>query len=131
METTDPSIKSEKVESLPEDDAQSKPERSTSPSIDAAVVDPSTPVTKSEEPVVAEFDYVTGFKLFAVIGVVTLACFLLLLDTSIIATVGPAQRPGSGSIQLTLERQFLESPVTSIHSVMSVGMVAVTYWQRT
>lgn len=32
--------------------------------------------------------YVTGMKLYLVIGMVTLACFIMLLDTSIVATVG-------------------------------------------
>ena len=34
-----------------------------------------------------EYQYVTGFKLAVVIGSVTMVCFLLFLDLSIIATV--------------------------------------------
>lgn len=34
-------------------------------------------------------EYVTGWKLLAVIGTVTAACFIMLLDNAIIATVGP------------------------------------------
>jgi hypothetical protein len=37
-----------------------------------------------------EWEYITGPKLFLVIGTVTLACFIMLLDTSIVATVGRA-----------------------------------------
>jgi len=33
------------------------------------------------------WEYVTGMKLYLVIGMVTLACFIMLLDTSIVATV--------------------------------------------
>ncbi|KAH8684457.1 major facilitator superfamily domain-containing protein [Tricladium varicosporioides] len=36
-----------------------------------------------------EWEYITGFKLFCVIGMVTLTCFLMLLDTSIVATAVP------------------------------------------
>lgn len=34
-----------------------------------------------------EWEYISGFKLFCVIGMITLTCFLMLLDTSIVATV--------------------------------------------
>jgi hypothetical protein len=37
-----------------------------------------------------EWEYITGPKLFLVIGTVTLACFIMLLDTSIVATVSRA-----------------------------------------
>ena len=46
----------------------------------------SGPLTQETE---ENTEYITGFKLFAVVGSVTLACFLLLLDLSILATVGP------------------------------------------
>ncbi|CAG8953512.1 hypothetical protein HYFRA_00009968 [Hymenoscyphus fraxineus] len=46
-------------------------------------------VKKTKEPEVEEWEYVTGFKLVAVISVITLACFILLLDTSIVATAIP------------------------------------------
>ena len=55
------------------------------------MIDPVDAVDKPEKiegPQEEEWEYVTGYKLFAVIGVVTLACFIMLLDTSIIATVG-------------------------------------------
>jgi hypothetical protein len=40
----------------------------------------------------SEWEYVTGVKLAVVIIAVTGACFLMLLDTSIVATVGLLQR---------------------------------------
>jgi hypothetical protein len=47
---------------------------------------PATPpaATKADE---ADWEYVTGLKLHVVIVTVTLACFIMLLDTSIVATV--------------------------------------------
>lgn len=42
------------------------------------------PLNKDES---EEWEYVTGFKLHVVVGAVTLAAFVLLLDTAIIATV--------------------------------------------
>jgi len=44
---------------------------------------PNLTPTKSED----EWEYITGVKLYLVIGMVTLACFIMLLDTSIVATV--------------------------------------------
>jgi hypothetical protein len=38
-------------------------------------------------PAEVEWKYVTGWKLFAAIGAITAACFIILLDTSIIVTV--------------------------------------------
>lgn len=38
----------------------------------------------------AEPVYATGFKLFTIMTAITLPCFLMLLDTSIIVTVKPA-----------------------------------------
>lgn len=43
------------------------------------------PTSKPDE----EYEYVTGIKLYLVIFIVTLACFLMLLDTSIIVTAIP------------------------------------------
>jgi hypothetical protein len=40
-----------------------------------------------EAPPEPEWEYVTGFKRYTVISVVTLVAFLMLLDTSIVATV--------------------------------------------
>jgi len=33
-----------------------------------------------------EYEYITGYKLFLVIGIVTLVAFIMLLDTSIVVT---------------------------------------------
>jgi hypothetical protein len=93
MENTESSIQAEKAGSLLEDDTDSKTERSPSPSSNpGATVDPAIPEDKSEVPVAAaEWEYIKGFNLFAVVAVITLACFLLFLDTSIVATVNPAR----------------------------------------
>lgn len=44
-------------------------------------------INKPEGPKEEEWEYITGFRLMAVTFVITLACFVLLLDTSIVATV--------------------------------------------
>jgi MFS family permease len=77
-------------------------------------------------------EYITGIKLFLVIAGVTLACFLMLLDTSIITTVCPysviierllfAYRP---------TRPSLELPVTSTLFQMWAGMAVHTFLQST
>lgn len=63
---------------------------------------PSTHSTNNEDnsgpltfETVENTEYVTGFKMLAVVGSVTLACFLLLLDMSILATVSPTSLPVS------------------------------------
>jgi hypothetical protein len=40
-----------------------------------------------------EWEYITGWKLVAVLGVVSLACFTMLLDTSIVVTVSSINSP--------------------------------------
>lgn len=50
---------------------------------------------ESDHPVEEEYDYVTGFKLLAVTGCVTVVAFLIMLDQSIIATVGYALKPAT------------------------------------
>lgn len=45
-------------------------------------------VVKSDVVVEEDYQYITGIKLITVIGCVTLVAFLLMLDQSIIATVG-------------------------------------------
>ncbi|TVY83625.1 Efflux pump mlcE [Lachnellula suecica] len=47
---------------------------------------PTPTITNDED----EWEYVTGFKLFLAIGVVSLACFIMLLDTSIVSTAIPS-----------------------------------------
>lgn len=51
----------------------------------ADVSNPEPTAQKNDE--VDDWEYVTGVKLFLAIGTVTLACFIMLLDTSIVATV--------------------------------------------
>jgi len=49
--------------------------------------DISTEVAGAAEPAEAEFEYVTGVKLWLATAAVTLVCFLMMLDMSIIVTV--------------------------------------------
>lgn len=48
---------------------------------------PSDGSTKVEEAAKPEYEYITGVKLFLTIASITLVCFLMLLDMSIIVTV--------------------------------------------
>jgi hypothetical protein len=50
---------------------------------------PDTPPTEKEK----EWEYITGLKLILVLIAVTLACFLMLLDSSILSTVSIEQYP--------------------------------------
>ena len=43
--------------------------------------------TVPSKPAEPEHEYITGFKLWIVIASITLCCFLMMLDTSIIVTV--------------------------------------------
>lgn len=54
---------------------------------DQVVVPPATD-TKPSGLVEDDWEYITGYKLAIVVGTVTLAAFTMLLDTSIIVTVG-------------------------------------------
>jgi hypothetical protein len=49
---------------------------------DVAQEDPTKEIQADEE-----WEYVTGFKLITILGTVTLACFIMMLDTSIVVTV--------------------------------------------
>lgn len=60
------------------------PETGTPPSVNPSVPDKEV-VTPDES------EYVTGFKLAIIVASVALACFLMLLDTMIISTVGFAK----------------------------------------
>ncbi len=71
-------------------------------------------------------EYITGVKLFLVMAGVTLVCFLMLLDTSIITTVCPYSPSLNISALLTASRPFLELLVTSTPSRMWAGMVVHT-----
>lgn len=77
-----------------------------------------------------EYEYITGVKLILVMTGVTLVCFIMLLDTSIITTVS------SHSLVIYClfctyysTRPSLESPVTLIPSQMWAGMVVHTFLQ--
>ena len=74
------------------------------------------------------WEYITGVKLFLVIGMVTLACFIMLLDTSIVSTVSETPSyPQVSTWKLTdFGRPFRASQVISIPLVTLVGMAAVT-----
>jgi hypothetical protein len=54
---------------------------------DKTAVDSTSPSSLDEPQPGKDRDYVTGFKLFALMASITLAAFLLLLDASIVATV--------------------------------------------
>jgi hypothetical protein len=79
-------------------------------------------------PIDEEHEYVTGYKLFVVIGASTVAGFLMLLDTSIVATVGLEYSPNTIFISADSDRLFLESPATSIPSGTLAGMELPTNW---
>ena len=63
-----------------ENEAENNAPRPTTPAIGVL---PIAPLDAPE----GEWEYVTGFKLAVVIGAVTIVCFLMMLDTSIVATV--------------------------------------------
>ena len=75
----------------------------------------------AETPIDEEHEYVTGYKLFAVIGACTMAGFLMFLDSSIVATVSPEYSPKIIFVP-DFGRRFLESPATSIPSRTLDGM---------
>jgi hypothetical protein len=54
--------------------------------VDATPEDVSA-TPKATNPKDVEYEYITGYKLFLVIGIVTLVAFIMLLDTSIVVTV--------------------------------------------
>jgi hypothetical protein len=56
--------------------------------------------------------YITGFALYSVLSAVTLVCFLMFLDLSIVATV--RSKHYYSVMLLTVCRPFLELLVTSI-----------------
>jgi hypothetical protein len=57
---------------------------------------------KAAEVISKEHEYVTGFKLSIIIASVTLVAFLIMLDTSIIATVSLHSIKRSKSTQMSL-----------------------------
>lgn len=50
--------------------------------------DANSPVTTTAASTNKDWEYITGVKLFMVMAVVTLVVFIMLLDSSIVATVG-------------------------------------------
>lgn len=66
--------KQQNVETLPPRDEETNPNNETPPDTAAT----------NKEP---DWEYITGLKLILVLIAITLACFLMLLDNSIIATV--------------------------------------------
>jgi hypothetical protein len=108
----------------PQNEPQDKPEHTAKEDHGSTTEDSSEPnltATKSEE----EWEYITGVKLFLVIGTVTLACFIMLLDTSIVATASQTSGHPSG-ILTDFERLFQASQATSIPSATWAGMAALT-----
>ncbi len=68
-----------------------------------------------ESPVAAEeWEYVTGIKLTVVLIAVCAACFIMLLDTSIVVTVSVAFPNQHPPLSFTKLRRFRKLPVTFI-----------------
>ena len=78
-----------------------------------------------------EHQWVTGIPLFIIMGAICLVCFLMLLDTSIIATVSIYRPKQGGFLHLTrlLRRPFPRLRPTFTHFRMSAGTVVLTSWQ--
>jgi hypothetical protein len=93
------------------------------------VYKPSDGSTKVEEAPETEYEYITGVKLWLVIASITLVCFLMMLDMSIIVTV----RFDNSSMALAATdksgRLFLESPLISTRSPMWAGTAAHIFWR--
>jgi hypothetical protein len=92
--------------------------------------DVSADVTEAAAPAEAEFEYVTGVKLWLATAAVTLVCFLMMLDMSIIVTVSFPKFNLSFRF-INHNRPSLESPPTSIRSAMLAGMGARIFYQST
>jgi hypothetical protein len=68
-------------------------------------------------------DYITGIKLVLVIVACTTAGFLMLLDTSIVATVGDAKIIRQPiNLSLTFDRQSRELQMNFIQFLILAGM---------
>jgi len=81
-----------------------------------------TSLDHSPAPIDEKYEYVTGYKLFVVIGASTVAGFLMLLDTSIVATVSQESHSLTIFVPTDSDRRFLESPAISILSRILDGM---------
>jgi hypothetical protein len=125
MEKPDKLLESSRKLSSSEMDDGSKTERSISPPLDQIPVKSDESIKETETSPTEEWVYLTGFKLWAVIGVVTLACFILLLDTAIIATVRLSLRltfrpPTNG-------HKAIPKITSDFHSLNDVGWYGSSY----
>jgi hypothetical protein len=132
--------------SLADEKQQPQPlNESQAPTESGSVMQDVSPAKGGEEEEVAgekkdeEPEYVTGFKLALMVGSVTLACFLMLLDISIIVTVSNYHHPFSMTVYLGGEqreltdgeifnRLFLASPRNFTRFKMLVGTEVPTTW---
>ncbi len=76
----------------------------------------------------AEPEYIHGWKLWAVMTAITLACFLYLLDVSILVTVG--SRRDSQCIWLSftdVASQAIPKITSDFHSLTDIGWYGATY----
>lgn len=77
-------------------------------------------------------DYITGIKLYVVMASVALTCFVMLLDTSIISTVGIRGRDIAWWVlKANLYRPFRISRASSIRCQISDGIQQHTNWPGT
>lgn len=76
-------------------------------------------------PKAQEDEWVTGFKLFNIITAVALVCLLLLLDTSIVATVSANDRIKIRSLLIT--HQAIPRITSEFHSLVDVGWYGSAY----
>lgn len=75
-----------------------------------------------DQPLAQEAEYITGWKLFVVVGACTMATFLMLLDVSIVATVTRNHFPNAEPhTDMNLPRPYLKSLITFIHCLTSGG----------
>ena len=96
---------------------------STKPADTDAETAKTTVATAPDE---AETEEVKGFKLFAIMAALTLVCFLMLLDMSIIATVRPFGR-NQVSIDDANQTQAIPRITTEFHSLRDVGWYGSAY----
>jgi hypothetical protein len=92
-------------------------------------LDGSTKAAELVEATDAKFQYVTGVKLWLATSAVTLVCFLMMLDMSIIVTVSYDPLLNAVRSLIYVGRLFLELPPTFIRWAMLVGTAAHIFWQ--
>jgi hypothetical protein len=86
-------------------------------------------VAEAAEPIETEYEYVTGVKLWLATAAVTLVCFLMMLDMSIIVTVRLHNYRYAFELADQYDRLSLESQLTFIPSPMWAGMAAYIFYQ--